>query len=330
MPLLTIVIPVYNAENYLKPCLDSVAAQEFTDYELVLVDDGSQDGSGRICDEYAVRDPRIRVIHQSNGGQAAARNRGIDVAVGDYVGFCDNDDILHPSIFRVLLENAGAAGADISACSYNERDMRGKVSHDRHSGETLYLSNREGMEQFLSREKMDIYVWTKIYRRTFLETHGIRFEQGRNDEDFLFNYAAFRRAGQTVFTDRALYTYNVRDDSECRMFYKKDLRRYLHNTLYRTYKIESGIRREYPELLSLAKRQTIRYHIMMIGRIIQTGYRLSEPYFSYMMRYLRENRRQVIAQRNYWGMSRLGISLLLLLPPRWYCFYRRILEKVRK
>ena len=87
MPLLTIVIPVYNAENYLKPCLDSVAAQEFTDYELVLVDDGSADGSGRICDEYAVRDPRIRVIHQSNGGQAAARNRGIDAAVGDYVGF---------------------------------------------------------------------------------------------------------------------------------------------------------------------------------------------------------------------------------------------------
>lgn len=330
MPLLTIVIPVYNAENYLKSCLDSVAAQEFTDYELVLVDDGSQDGSGRICDEYAVRDPRIRVIHQSNGGQAAARNRGIDVAVGDYVGFCDNDDILHPSIFRVLFENAGAAGADISACSYNERDMRGKVSHDRHSGETFYLSNREGMEQFLLREKMDIYVWTKIYRRTFLETHGIRFEQGRNDEDFLFNYAAFRLAGQTVFTDRALYTYSVRDDSECRMFYKKDLRRYLHNTLYRTYKIESGIRREYPELLLLAKRQTIRYHIMMIGRIIQTGYRSSEPYFSYMMRYLRENRQQVIAQRNYWGMSRLGISLLLLLPPRWYCFYRRILEKVRK
>lgn len=330
MPLLTIVIPVYNAENYLKPCLDSVAAQEFTDYELVLVDDGSQDGSGRICDEYAVRDPRIRVIHQSNGGQAAARNRGIDVAVGDYVGFCDNDDILHPSIFRVLLKNIGAAGADISACSYNERDMRGKVSHDRHSEETLYLSNREGMEQFLSREKMDIYVWTKIYRRTFLETHGIRFEQGRNDEDFLFNYAAFRLAGKTVFTDRALYTYSVRDDSECRMFYKKDLRRYLHNTLYRTYKIESGICREYPELLFLAKRQTIRYHIMMIGRIIQTGYRLSEPYFSYMMRYLRENRQQVIAQRNYWGMSRLGISLLLLLPPRWYCFYRRILEKVRK
>lgn len=184
MPLLTIVIPVYNAENYLKPCLDSVAAQEFTDYELVLVDDGSADGSGRICDEYAVRDPRIRVIHQSNGGQAAARNRGIDAAVGDYVGFCDNDDILHPSIFRVLLENAGAAGTDISACSYNERDMRGKVSHDRHSGETFYLSNRGGMEQFLSREKMDIYVWTKIYRRTFLEAHGIRFEQGRNDEDF--------------------------------------------------------------------------------------------------------------------------------------------------
>lgn len=329
MPLLSIVIPVYNAENYLRPCLDSVLSQKFTDYELILVDDGSSDASAQICEEYARREVRIKVIHQQNRGQAGARNRGIEAAQGKFIGFCDNDDLLHPDIFEILVGNIVKEEAEISACSYNEKDSEGRITHDVHRGETCCFSNVEGMREYLSRERMDIYVWTKIYDRQFLNTYGIRFEQGRNDEDFLFNYEAFLYAGKSVFTDQALYTYNVRESSECRVFYKKDLKAYLHHTLYRVYKIETVTSERYPEFLFLARRQTIRYHVMMIGRIILSDYTAAEPYFSYIMRYLRKNREQLFAERDYWGMSRLGVRLMVLFPPRLYYFYRRMLEKIR-
>lgn len=329
MPSLSIVIPVYNAGGYLEKCLDSVLNQVFTDYELILVNDGSTDASGEVCEAYAARDKRIRVIHQENGGQAAARNRGIEAAKGTYVGFCDNDDLLHPEMFRVLMDQV-TEESDVSACSYREKDVEGRSGHCLHNGETYCFTNRKGMEEYLSRERMDIYVWTKIYRRSFLNNYQIRFEKGRNDEDFLFNHEVFRYARLTVFTDRALYTYTVRPESECRVYYKRDLRRYLHNTLYRTYKIETMTREGYPELLPLARRQTIRYHIMMIGRIIRSDYREAEPYFSYVMRYLRRNKDQLIREKRYWGMSLPGIWVLLLLPPRCYYYYRRILERFRK
>lgn len=330
MPLLSIIIPVYNAGNYLEACVDSVLAQEFADYELILVDDGSTDGSALLCDEYVRRDARIRVVHQENRGQAGARNKGLELAKGRYVGFCDNDDLLSPGIFRRLVENIIDTGADISAGSYCVKEPQGNYSHTRHSGEKFIFTNLEGMKEFLSREKVDIYVWTKIYARDFLERYHIRFEEGRNDEDFLFNHQAFFYAQKTVFTDEALYTYQVREDSECRQYYNKNLKRYLHNTLYRIYKIEEVTREKYPAYLLLARRQTILYQVMMIGRCIRCRYAECEPYFSYMLRYLRANCGQVRADKFYWGMSAAGVWLLLHLPPRAYHAYRRLLERIRK
>lgn len=330
MPLLSIVIPVYNAEDYLSACLDSVLAQKFTEYELILVNDGSSDSSGDICERYGQKDGRVRVIHQENRGQAAARNRGIEAAQGTYIGFCDNDDFLHPDMYKTLLANTKLLNVDISACSYNVKNVQGGLSHDIHTGEMYCFANKEGMAEYLSRERMDIYVWTKIYNRQFLNSHNIRFEPGRNDEDFLFNHDAFRCAAGSVFMDKALYTYAERAASECRVYYKKDLRGYLHNTLYRTYKIESVTCKEYPELLVLAKRQTIRYNIMMIGRVVGAGYSACQPYFSYIMRYQRRNKQQVMAERKYWGMSVSGVWLMLNLSPRVYYLYRHWVGRLRR
>lgn len=329
MPLLSIVIPVYNAENYLDVCIRSVLGQDFTDFEVLLINDGSLDGSLEICQRYAREDKRVVVFDQKNQGQAGARNQGLEMARGKYIGFCDNDDILHPSIFRVLIDHIESSGADISACSFHTQELNGNISHDVHTGETCYLSNHEGMSEFLSREKVDIYVWTKIYNKVFLDSHGIRFERGRNDEDFLFNHLAFLYTKGTIFTDKALYTYSVRESSESRVYYKKDMKRYLHNTLYRTYKIESTVKEKYPDLLVLAKRQTILYNIMMIGRIIQGEYHQSEPYFSYIMRYQKENKEQVIRERNRWGMSLLGVRMMVVLSPRFYYMYRRLVKRIR-
>lgn len=327
MPLLSIIVPVYNAEHFLNACVDSILAQEFSDFELILVNDGSIDRSGEQCEQYAQKDQRVKVIHQKNQGQATARNCGLKAAQGSYIGFSDHDDTLHPDMFSILVNNALSENADISAASYEEKDAQGQTMHTAHSGKQYCWNNQEGMREFLDREKMDIYIWTKIYKRQLLEQHRIQFEAGRNDEDFLFNHQAFLHGSKTVFTDQALYTYYVRETSESRVFYQKEWRKYLHNTLYRTYKIEAITRELYPELLELAKRQTIRYHVMMLGRALSTDYKNSEPYYSYMMRYQKQNRKQVITQRAYWGMSLPGVWAMVLLPPKIYFLYRRLVKR---
>lgn len=114
MPLISVIVPVYNVEKYLHACLDSILAQTFTDFELILVDDGSPDSSGKICDEYAEKDSRIRVFHQENQGQAAARNYGVTLAKADWISFVDSDDIIHPQMIELLFAALKKENTDIS------------------------------------------------------------------------------------------------------------------------------------------------------------------------------------------------------------------------
>ncbi|OOL43593.1 glycosyl transferase family 2, partial [Enterococcus faecium] len=109
------IVPVYKVEKYLRKCVDSILAQTFTDFEVILVDDGSPDNSGKICDEYAEKDNRVRVIHKENGGLSSARNAGIDVARGKYLGFVDSDDYIDEDMYEILYENLKIHDADISS-----------------------------------------------------------------------------------------------------------------------------------------------------------------------------------------------------------------------
>lgn len=120
MPDITVIVPVYMAEKYLHDCVDSILAQSFADFELILVDDGSLDGCGGICDEYAARDSRVRVIHQENQGQAAARNAALAMARGEWVCFVDSDDAVHPQMLQLLRQAAAESGAPISMCAMLE------------------------------------------------------------------------------------------------------------------------------------------------------------------------------------------------------------------
>ena len=122
MPTISVIVPVYNVEIYLHRCVDSILAQTFTDFELILVDDGSPDNCGAICDEYAKKDSRVRVIHKENGGQSSARNRAIEAAQGEWIHFVDSDDLIHPQMLEILYRAAQESGANISACSYTEAE----------------------------------------------------------------------------------------------------------------------------------------------------------------------------------------------------------------
>lgn len=113
MPKISIIIPIYNSEKFLNKCIDSVLVQSEKDFELLLIDDGSTDKSGSVCDEYAKKDNRIRVIHKTNAGTASARNDALDIAKGDYIAFCDNDDYISPYFYETLLNALKETGADV-------------------------------------------------------------------------------------------------------------------------------------------------------------------------------------------------------------------------
>ncbi len=128
--MISVIVPVYNVEPYLAGCLDSILSQTYRDLEILLIDDGSTDRGGTICDEYAAKDPRIRVFHTENRGLSAARNRGLDEAKGEYVGFVDSDDRIDPDMFEYLLEAAERTGADVTECGVFVEYPTGEHSAD--------------------------------------------------------------------------------------------------------------------------------------------------------------------------------------------------------
>ena len=322
--LVSIIVPVYQAESFLEESVKSLLNQTLRDIEIILVDDGSTDKSGAICDEIASKDHRVKVIHKKNGGQSAARNTGIEAATGKYIGFMDHDDFLYPNMCERLYHNAEKYKADIAAGSFIAHKVKQQsVYHDSHTGKLFFYDNPQGMKEYLSREVMDIYVWTKLYRKELLYEHRIRFEEGRGEEDFLFNYQAFIHAQLTVMDDTPLYRYMEYADSTCRTAPKKNLRKYLDDMCYRIQKIENGVQRRYPDFLYLAKRQTIVACVKMLSVMSAHQRTACEPYYTWIKKYLHENARIFIRDKAYWGMSYPGVFLAAYMPKTIYFYLKK-------
>lgn len=217
MSKLSIIVPIYNVEKYLLRCLDSIAAQTCRAFEAILIDDGSPDGCGRICDEYAAKDPRFTVIHQENRGVSAARNAGLRAAKGEYVGFVDPDDFIDPGMFAALLEAAAQTGAEIVCCNWETVHDDGRTCVHRLG---RALPAQMPAEEF-ARHVFDVprsiggAVWNKLFRREILR------EPFQPDvtvcEDCLFLIGNLRGAGQAAFIDAPLYKYCARADSITRL-----------------------------------------------------------------------------------------------------------------
>ncbi|HWK56127.1 MAG TPA: glycosyltransferase [Parapedobacter sp.] len=325
---LSIIIPVYQAEAYLNACIDSVIKQTFTDFELILVNDGSSDRSGDICDERARSDARIKVIHKPNGGQSTARNRGIEVSTGKYIGFIDNDDIVDPTLFATLVKNIEKNSADISACSFQQVDEAGNKYPRTHSEREFLFDNEKGMTAFLSAEVLDHFVWTKIYKKSLLEAENIRFEEGKSEEDFLFNFEAFSFAQKSVFIDNPLYTYHHRETSTSRLFAKHHLNKYLEGVLYRVNKIENITSDRYPNLAPLARRQKMFYAIQMISKMVKVEKSAVEQFYNEVMRFFKKYPGETFRNKAYIQLSYLGILLLIYLPSGIYFYYKKIKERL--
>lgn len=208
-PKISIIVPVYKVEQYIHKCVDSILAQTFTDFELILVDDGSPDNCGEICDEYAVNDNRIKVIHKENGGLASARNAGLDIVKGDYIGFVDSDDWIEKDMYELLYNMCIKNNCDIASCTskiyYSDKIVitgtHPLIIHDRN----------EAMKTMLEGELYDEVVWTKLFKRSLLKD--IKFPVGMTYEDTAFTYKVIHRSEKVCCIGKPKYNYIKRDNS---------------------------------------------------------------------------------------------------------------------
>ena len=182
-PLISIIVPVYNAEQYLDKCVDSIVNQTYTNLEIILVDDGSPDNCGAICDEYAKKDSRIKVIHKSNGGLSSARNAGLDNSTGEYIGFIDSDDVIEPEMYEKMLKNIQNTNADVCMCGCKIINEQGELLLEDNFSNKVYNID-EIIEEIILPLKTS--VCDKLYKKELIGL--IRFLQGRiHGEDLLFS-----------------------------------------------------------------------------------------------------------------------------------------------
>lgn len=210
---ISVIVPIYRVEKFLPQCIESVLNQTFTDFELILVDDGSPDRCPAICDEAAERDARVRVIHQANAGLSAARNAGIEIAHGEWLGFVDSDDYIAPQFYEKLYQTAQRTDADCVMCSVQNVDESGKpidsalmrMADEVKTGrEVLRKIGRDDVTPYLT-------AWNKLYRRKLFNT--LRYPAGRQNEDVFVFAELFCQVQRAACVAEPLYFYRKRIDS---------------------------------------------------------------------------------------------------------------------
>ena len=209
MPEISVIIPVYNVEKYLKKCLDSLTAQTFTDWEAICIDDGSPDNCGIILDEYASKDTRFKVIHQKNQGLSIARNNGLKKAKGNYIYFLDSDDSLHPQCLEIAHKYATENNADIVNFDFYRQKEKiteikainlNKIKTKKTSNPVFFVCNR-------NKFNIPFNVWTKLYKKEIL--NGIDFIPDIHFEDFPHTIAILAKNPKTILIDAKLYFYTL-------------------------------------------------------------------------------------------------------------------------
>ena len=283
MPVLSIIIPVYNTSSYLHACIDSILSQGFTDFELLLVDDGSSDGSESICDEYAGKDSRVKVFHHTNGGVSSARNLGLDHAKGDWIYFVDSDDEIFPGGLQTMVDCI-SDDVDLVLAGYERYDENGNLDYGIDDRIVTLLSRQESVETLYERHgkyyDFLTYGCIRLLRNSIIQESHIRFSTDlANKEDtlFLMQYV-LKSNGITRFTTTPVYRYKARADSAMGKWNHGFDVTYI-DSLYSLIKMKQEVARCYPffsETYFVAQEGIwIRYN-KILTRMQQLGVREDE------------------------------------------------------
>ena len=320
---ISVVIPVYNVENYLKRCLDSVLHQVDVTQEIILVDDGSTDLSAKICDEYAKKYSEIKCLHISNSGPATAKNMGYDYARGNYVAFIDSDDEIKPDMFSKMIQSGYQHDADIVCCNYIQVNEDGSFSHTKYTGKEYVLNQDEALKAILVKDKIYSQCWTKIYKKSMIDANHIRNTDGlKTDEDFIYNIQAFACSKTVCIVDQPLYIYTHRTQSLSKDYFNTHISQYIDNRILRLELVEKIIHDKFPHLQDYCKYHCIFYYNELIGRIAQNPKIFNDTRVKKVVSYIKNHAEILRAHHNQLGFSKYGMYLILYLPHICYLYYR--------
>ena len=259
--LISVIVPVYNVEKYLNDCIESIISQVYSNLEIILIDDGSLDNSGKICDEYAKKDSRIKVIHKENGGVSSARNIGLDISTGEWIAFIDSDDWIENEYFNELLCTAKNNNAQIVLCGYN-RIIGNKKENINTTGSNNICDNRGFLLNVLNPQTGYGFCHMKIYKKEIIKN--IKFTEGLPvGEDALFNEMIAQNITKSIFLNKQLYNYRVNTSSVVKKYDSDYANKYLNSMilnkkyLFNNYKSDVEIIQNYYNYVA--------YHVMLIA-----------------------------------------------------------------
>lgn len=304
-PVISVIVPVYNVEKYVSKCLDSILNQTFNDIEIIVVDDGSTDGSGVICDKYAQRDKRIKVFHKENGGLSSARNYGIDRAKSDYIGFVDSDDYIDFDMYEVLLDLILKNDADVSMCRLSDVYPTTKITKDSDT-DRFIVNNEEAIKIVLEGRINTVSAINKLYKKTLFNK--VRYPVGKIAEDAFVIVKLLQQCRRVAITTEKKYYYIHRFDSiTTSKFSPKDC------DIIEAYKQNYDIIiNSFPKLKNVAKTRICWANFFVLDKMMNSDARQYVAIRNDIVSYLKRNFLFIVKNNNFNLRRKIAICLLMI------------------
>ena len=319
--LISIIVPIYNVEKYLRKCIDSIINQSYSNLEIILIDDGSPDKCGKICDEYSKKDSRIKVIHKENEGVSSARNVGLDMISGKYITFVDPDDYIEKDMIKKLYDWIKEYDADISICGVINKDENYNILMKSKGQDIILLNRQDSFKELMEEYYFNNVCWAKLYKADLWKD--IRFnEKTKIAEDFEVLCEIFKKINKTIVnTNECYYNWLCRNKSATKVGYNEDWQKEIDMTK----NVMKYIELTYPNIMESAIKRYIRINIDCITKIIKYGYNIEK------IDTLKNNIKPYIinALKNRRIPFRMKIKLLILYTnPKVYKIIIQLKEKV--
>ena len=308
-PLISVVIPVYKVENYLRECLDSVISQTYKNLDIILVDDGSPDNCPAICDEYAEKDSRIKVIHRKNGGLSAARNSGIDIVRGEYITFIDSDDYVSRAYVEQLYLTLRTSGAGVTQCiSTSKADCLNDTINPEYE---IYSAHDAIRGAFLNNRVVRA-AWGKLYPISiFSENGGVRYPEGQTAEDLYVMPQVFDIAGSLALADSIKYFYRLRNDSLWLKPFDSSKLDFFRSSSF----VEKYLAPRYPDLLDYVHWDNIKNSVYVLRRALQSEPEDS-PVVSQIYQRIKNHNLHSFMSSHYSIKSKIIVAFTRILPKK--------------
>ena len=304
--LVSIIVPVYNVERYLPKCLESLKNQTYETIEIIIVDDGSTDDSGKICDDFAKEEKRARVFHKKNGGLSSARNYGIKKAKGEYVCLVDSDDYVKTEFVERMLNSVSNEKIDVVVCGYNGSAPR-----------PVTLTGREATIKLLTRqENLDIIAWNKMYKRELFDS--VSYPKGMNYEDNLTTYKLLSKARRVAYIGESLYEYVERGESITNKSKKEEKLKYREKAAQEAIEYFKGD----DDLKAAAEISMLTAKIALIDFAVSCE--IGKQFLDEDIKWVNDNKNKILKNKFLNQKLRLYITLITNWKAKLYIIFRKI------